>query len=132
MASPKQNKNLIVFPWHYLIVTIVLYLGVLCSFGINWIAIGVLTVIWYPYLCYYLTYVKFYDAYMTIRHPLFIFWSKKIMYENIASMKQTDGKGTMIKVFLTKERNAWTYSPPLMKKKHERMVEVLDSKGIKL
>ena len=132
MASLKNNKILTVFPWHYIIVTIVLYLGVLCSFGGDRITVGILTIVWYPYLCYYLTCVKFYETYMTIRHPLFVFWSKKIMYENIASMKQTDGKGTMIKVFLTKEKNVWTYSPPLIKKKHKRMVELLETKGIKL
>ena len=77
MSNLKQKRLLTVFPWHFIIVTIVLYSGVLYSFGINRIALGILTIIWYPYLCYYLTNVEFYDNYMIIRHPLLFFGRKQ-------------------------------------------------------
>jgi len=126
-----NNKPLLrLFPWHYVIATITLYAGVLWSFGINWVTIGVMTIIWYPYLCYYLTYVTFYDKFVSIIHPLFIFWSKKIQYENIMMIRMTAGKGTMMKLYLKGEKKTWTYSPPWSKKKHERMVQIFVSKGL--
>ena len=101
MSNLKQKRILTVFPWYYVIVTIVLYSGVLYSFGVNRIVLGIVTIIWYPYLCYYLTNVEFYDNYMIIRRPLLVFWSKTILYENISYMRLTEGKGTMMKVFTT-------------------------------
>ena len=130
MSNLKQKRILTVFPWYYVIVTIVLYSGVLYSFGINRIALGILTIIWYPYLCYYLTNVEFYDNYMIIRHPLLFFCSKTILYENISYMRLTEGKGTMMKVFTTEKGKVWTFSPPLLKKKGRKMIELIELKGI--
>lgn len=130
MSNLKQKRLLTVFSWHYIIVTIILYSGVLYSFGINLIALGILTIIWYPYLCYYLTKVEFYDNYMIIRHPLLVFWSKTILYENISYMRLTEGKGTMMRVFTKEKGEVWTFSPPLLKKNDRKMIDLIELKGI--
>lgn len=130
MSNLNRKPLLIVFPWHYIIVTVFLYLGVSWAFGINLMALGMLTVIWYPYICYYLTNVKFYDNYMIICRPLLVFWSKKILYENISYMRLTEGKGTMMKVFTTDKGDVWSFSPPLLKKKDRKMIELLELIGV--
>ena len=130
MSNIKQKRILTVFPWYYVIVTIVLYSGVLYSFGVNRIVLGIVTIIWYPYLCYYLTNVEFYDNYMIIRRPLLVFWSKTILYENISYMRLTEGKGTMMKVFTTEKGKVCTFSPPLLRKKDRKMIELIELKGI--
>lgn len=130
MSNLNRKPLLKVFPWHYIIVTVFLYMGVSWAFGINLMVLGMLTVIWYPYLCYYLTNVKFYDNCMIIRHPLLVFWSKKILYENISYMRLTEGKGTMMKVYTTDKGDVWSFSPPLLKKKDRKMIELLELKGV--
>ncbi len=130
MSSLDRKPLLKVFPWHYIILTAFLYLGVSWAFGVNLTVMGMLTVIWYPYLCYNLTNVEFYDNYMIIRRPLLVFWSKTILYENISYMRLTEGKGTMMKVFTTEKGKVWTFSPPLLKKKGRKMIELIELKGI--
>lgn len=130
MSSLNRKPLLRVFPWHYIILTVFLYLGVSWAFRVNLTALGMLTVIWYPYLCYNLTDVIFYDNFIIIRRPLLVFWSKIILYENISYMRLTEGKGTMMKVYTKEKGIVWTFSPPLLKKKDRNMVELIELKGI--
>ena len=67
---------------------------------------------------------------MIICRPLLVFWSKKILYENISYMRLTEGKGTMMKVFTTDKGDVWSFSPPLLKKKDRKMIELLELIGV--
>ena len=104
MDNLRHKPLLTLIAWYEIIGTIILYVGILCSYGISLLNIALLTAIWYPYLSYYLTVVRFYDDCMVINRPLLLFWSKKSPYETIAYIRLTDGKGTMVKVYFRDKR----------------------------
>lgn len=131
MINHKNNITLKIIPWHFLILTIILYLSIIIFIGSDIITIGILTILWYPYLSYYLTFVSFYGGHIRIIRPLLIFYSKDILYKNIDLMNLTEGKGTMVKIYLKGKENAYTFSPPLLKYKHKIMIALLETKGIK-
>ncbi len=130
MDNLRHKPLLTLIAWYEIIGTIILYVGILCSYGISLLNIALLTAIWYPYLSYYLTVVRFYDDCMVINRPLLLIWSKKILYETIAYMRLTDGKGTMVKIYFRDEEKTCTFSPPLSKKRDRKMLELLESKGV--
>ena len=132
MMINKFKPYIRVFSWYYLIVTVILYGVIIYLFGLDMTAIISLTILWYPFLCYNLTDVKFYEDSMTITRPLLLFFSSKnIQYNEIAFMKMTEGKGTMVKAYL-KDNVFRSFSPPLSKKKQQELSIYLKTKGIDL
>lgn len=131
MVNHKNNILLTIISWHFIVLTIILYLSIIIFIGYDIITIGILTILWYPYLSYYLTIVSFYDNHIRIIRPLLIFYSKDILYKNIDLMNLTQGKGTMVKIYLKKKENTYTFSPPLFKSKHKKMLALLETNDIK-
>ena len=130
MNKFRQRPFFSIIPWYYLIATIILYLGVMLFIDTEGITMLILTILWYPYLSYYLTLVSFYDNCLTIRRPLLIFYSKKIPYKKIDLVEMTIGKGTLIKIYYN-ENYTCTFSPPFLRKKEEKMLGLFESKGVK-
>ena len=121
-----------VFSWYYLIVTVIVYGVIIYEFGFDRTALISQTIIWYPFFCYYLTDVKFYEDYLTIKRPLLLFFpSKKILYNEIILMKMTEGRGPMIKVCL-RDNSYKMFTPPLSNKKQQKLSIYLKTKGIDL
>ena len=130
MEDHSHEPLLILVAWFDIMATIILYVGTLCTYGVTLVNIALLSAVWYPYLCYYLTVVRFYDDYMVINRPLLPFWSKKIRYESIDYMRLTEGRGTMVKVYFRDTKNTYTFSPPLLKRNDRKMIEILEIKGV--
>ena len=98
--------------------------------GVDYLSVGMLTILWYPFLSYCFTVVSFYDNRMTILRPLFPFYSKSIMYEKIDLMRLTNERPAMIIIYFRDENKTCTFYPPLSKKRDRKMLEVLEAKGV--
>lgn len=136
MKTSNNNEPLLrQFTWLNLIMLTIGWPILFYFFDLDWKTIIVLLVLWYPFMCYAIAEVKFYDDCITIIRPLFFLRLKRtIKYEQIAYMRVPGDYRLILglNVYLIDGKRPIEIPLPLVAKKQNKLKLLLKTKGIKL